>query len=137
MANTSSAQESLQGCTMHVIKFYIFFIIIIFIHLSFIRSFTLKKVSLVSSTLTSTCSWWGAIHDLYGESTNETCGRVWIALYRYVKKKDLPLHMKIWLVFFSSSFDRFSRPFLFCYTFMGQLYMYFDRKVNWTGLLLQ
>ena len=43
--NTSSAQESLRGCTgtMHVIKFYIFFIIIIFFHLSFIRSFTLKK----------------------------------------------------------------------------------------------
>jgi hypothetical protein len=36
--NTSSAQESLRGCTgtMHVIKFYTFFIIIIFFHLSFI-----------------------------------------------------------------------------------------------------
>ena len=73
--NTSSAQESLRGCTgtMHVIKFYIFF------HLSFIRSFTLKKVSLVSSTLTSTCSWWvarGRYTDLYGESTNKTGGRV-------------------------------------------------------------
>ena len=60
--NTSSAQGSLRGCTgtMHVIKFYIFFIIIIFFHLSFIRSFTLKIVSLVSRTLTSTCSWWVA-----------------------------------------------------------------------------
>jgi hypothetical protein len=27
--------------------------------------------------------------------------------------------------------------FLFCYTFMEQLYMYFDRKVSLTGLLLQ
>jgi hypothetical protein len=31
------------------------------------------------------CSWWVAIHDLYGESTNKTGGRVLIALY--VKKQ--------------------------------------------------
>ena len=118
MANTSSTQELLRGCTMHVIKFYIFFIIIIFIHLSFIRSFTLKKVSLVSKYIDINMLvvsrytwfvWW---------TTNKTGGRVWIALY---VKKQLKLIFNIFnkiyhciwkydCFFFSSSFDRFSRP---------------------------
>jgi hypothetical protein len=56
------------------------------------------------------------MHDLYGESTNKTSGRVWIALY---VKKQLKVIFNIprftiayenMTFFFSSSFDRFSRP---------------------------
>jgi hypothetical protein len=35
----------------------------------------------------------GAMHDLHGESTNKTVGRVWIALY--VKKKQLKVIFNI------------------------------------------
>ena len=154
MANTSSAQESLRRCTMHVIIFYILFSLSSF-------SFVFYNVIYIEKSITLYIVHWhqharggspgGAIHDLYGESTNKTGGRVWIALY--VKKQlkvifnipRFPLHMKIWLVkkkcFFSqvhsiNLVDHYSW-FLFCYTFMEQLYMYFDRKVSLPGLLLQ
>jgi hypothetical protein len=148
LANTSSAQESLRGCTMDVIKFYIFFIIIIFIHFSFIGSCTLKKISLVYwHQHARGGSLGGAMHHLYGESTNKTGGRVWIALY--VKKQlkvifNIPRFTIAYenITGFFSQFhsidlvDHYSW-FLLCYTFIEQLYMYFDRKVSLTGLLLQ
>jgi hypothetical protein len=51
-SNTSSAQESLRGCTMHVIIFYICFIITIFIHLSFITSFKMYIATVRSNYIT-------------------------------------------------------------------------------------
>ena len=102
---------------MDVIKFYIFFIIIIFIHFSFIGSCTLKNISLVYwHQHARGGSLGGAMHHLYGESTNKTGGRVWIALY---VKKQLKVIFNIpWFTiayenitfFFSSSIDKFSRP---------------------------
>jgi hypothetical protein len=153
LANTSSAQESLQGCTMHVIIFYIFFIIIIFIRLLY-RHLHWKKYHLYQVHWHQhACggSLGGAIHDLYGESTNKTSGRVWIALY---VKKQLKVIFNIprftiayenmtvfFVVFFQvhsiDLVDHYSW-FLFCQTFMEQqIYMYFDRKVNLRGLPLQ
>jgi hypothetical protein len=119
LANTSSAQESLRRCTMHVIIFYILFSLSSF-------SFVFYNVIYIEKSITLYIVHWhqharggspgGAIHDLYGESTNKTGGRVWIALY---VKKQLKVIFNIprftiayenMTGFFSSSFDRFSRP---------------------------
>ena len=88
------------------------------------------------------------MHDLYGEATNKTGGRVWIALYA---KKQLKVIFNIprFTIAYENMTGFFSQVhsinlvdhyswFLFCHTFMEQqIYMYFDRKVNLRGLLLQ
>ena len=151
MANTSSAQESLRRCTMHVISFYIFF----WYH--HFHSFVFYKVIYIKKKYHLYQVHWhqhargaslgGIIHDLYDESTNKTGGRFWIALY--VKKTVeinfwySKIYHCIWKYdcFFSQvhSIDLVVHYswFLLCYAFIEQLYMYFDRKVSLTGLLLQ
>jgi hypothetical protein len=100
LANTSSAQDSLRGCTMHVIIFYISRPLVLLVDSPY------KSCIAPPSDPPRAC--W--------------CQCTWYKWYffqckwRYKRRMKMMImkNMKIWLIFFvfffSSSFDRFSRP---------------------------
>ena len=120
-------------------------------HSSFITSFTLKKYHLYQVHQHQHArggSLGGAMHDLYGESTNKTSGRAWIALYVNKQLKvffNIPrftiAYENIIIIFFFQVHsidlvDHYSW-FLFCLTFMEQQRGRGVKVQNWPHIILK